>query len=567
MWPILIKADDLFLDANLGKWGRFIKTVDKNKSFVDIGFISKPPEYQGRHHEFSGWLNSINLNIVDFFDHGIMHHKDEYTQSSNDYYIEHFRLSNIFQRNVFSKDLQGFGAPYNSMSINFLEFFKERYKEKYIYYPDIVNGSDPSGMKYVSFKYHTSFELPKLKYDPSFAYFRATYSKAIGEHRPLVLQVHPNRWSDEGFVQFSEILTYIRRLGGCFLNARDFIHYTLPDLNAIVEISRVSKVGKWFEDRYSQDSLAVTRKLTAKILSCAGVDFRNLQNIADFGSGVGDWLYLLSSMNADANFFAIEPNKDLAEFAAKKLSKSGRTNIKVINCSYDKASLSDINLTLCNRALNYFNHVAYVKYLRDISAEGSRHYIGYQNIAFYLMGLLSALKSKNYDLASRRVNVLISSLEFFAGMLDRKTNETCVPVHELIELFRFFGFEFVGESHQEGIFSDRLGTVTGLVFNRVERRQEFKECSFEHIGLVDDINKTGRQNLKHNANKQNINYISQQLVLLKRGLLVSAENVIDHFKNSDNDRLEHILSIIVSFKLGLYNQCENLLLNCDYNDF
>lgn len=132
MWPILIKADDLFVNSDLGKWGGFINVVNKNKGHADIGFVSKYPDDNDSLDEFSRWLNTINLKRVSFFDHGVKHSRDEYSKFSESYYHDHIRLSRDFQKNIFGCELDGFGAPYNAMCTDFLKFFVKFCNTKYI---------------------------------------------------------------------------------------------------------------------------------------------------------------------------------------------------------------------------------------------------------------------------------------------------------------------------------------------------------------------------------------------------------------------------------------------------
>ncbi|UIN22249.1 hypothetical protein [Herbaspirillum frisingense] len=543
--------------------------VERNKACADIGFISNPPRDKGALNVFASWLSGINRDAFSFFDHGITHTLDEFRSESQEYYDAVFLHTQKSHQKIFGCTLDGFGAPFNSMGGYFLRYFAQHRQGQFIYYPDIVPAAELSGLAYVSHRYHLSFELREQGFNPSFEFFRKKYSRPVKERSPMVLQVHPNRWSDEGFDQFAEILTYLRRLGGNFMSVKDFVACTQPE-NDKLQARGADKVSgqSWFSSRYSADALTKTDELLEKICHATGQSWQALRTVADFGAGAGDWIYLLSGKSPDSRFFAIEPDSDLASVAEEKLRSSNRTNVRVLNTGFDTAVVSNVDLTLCNRALNYFDLPTYLDKLNQVSAPHGFHYVGYQDITFYLKGMLRALELENYDLARRRINVVISSMEYWAGLEERKTAEVCVSVHSLISLFNAAGHEFTAAPLAEEEAVSAVNGVSGLLFRRNETAErQAQSIALDHLGLAKAARNRGWPAVPSPTVIEKVAALSPHIEWIRKGDYSRTVTLFDRARPSEEQRPELILSIVSAFGLRKFALCRELLSLCNFKDF
>ena len=231
-FPVLIKVDDISLNSNLQHWSKFTDVIIKAKARADIGFISVRNDEAIK--EFESWYEKLNPNVFTFWNHGAYHKKEEFT-SDKKTAENSFSISRDIETKIFGAPLKGFGAPYNAINSGAVNTWKENSPAGYIYYPDIC-GYDISdnGYKYIPYRFHCSFERASHGMNPVYKYFRGTYKEIIDKKQPMVLQIHPARWNDQGFIEFYEILQYLRRLGATFCSPSNFLE--LLDFEIVNEL-------------------------------------------------------------------------------------------------------------------------------------------------------------------------------------------------------------------------------------------------------------------------------------------------------------------------------------------
>lgn len=228
-FPVLIKVDDLSLNSDLLHWSKFIKTIIDHNSYADIGFISYPG-FEEKILSFKNWLSTLDQNKFNFFNHGVYHKKNEFTENT-DSIKKSFTESALLEEKIFGRPLDRFGAPYNIFSKEAINIWIEQNPNGYFYYPDIIEEPPHSNYKNLLHKYHISFERKEFNMNPVYNYFISTYKKRIEEKEPTILQIHPARWNDDGFKEFEKILAYLNKSGADFCLPQQFLEKVSSNKN------------------------------------------------------------------------------------------------------------------------------------------------------------------------------------------------------------------------------------------------------------------------------------------------------------------------------------------------
>lgn len=470
-WPVLIKADDLSINSSLTAWNRFLDALASFKASCDIGLILKPAE-DSRINELRRWIEAPRNGLVSFFNHGAAHKREEFrSEADRSTFAELFRTLAERELRYTGRRLEGFGSPYNSLCAAAIAGYFDANPNGYIYYPD----RDPAHIgipmgRHVTFRYHVSFELKERGNDPSYEYFRRAHRGRIERRRPMVLQVHPGRWSDDGIEEFARILRYLRHLGAHLVTASQFIETCMPSQNATsAETPDViaKRAGGWFSQRFDDIELSRTSKLVEELLDGFSPSRFVGSSALDLGCGIGDWLYVLRRKAPFESLYGLEPKADVAALAQKILDADAPGKYRIVN--HAVGGLFDVvpgaGLTLCNRALTFIDIFDYIDCIEAHSMPSSLHFIGYQSISFYWIGMLAALTHDDLELARRRATVMLRSLRYLAGLDRGRGQEVVLPVGDLIAVLGAHGYvpvrRFPVQRHGSGVVM-----VEGLVFER-----------------------------------------------------------------------------------------------------
>lgn len=496
IWPVMIKADDMTYGPSQPAWTRLVALVQEEDAHVDIGFIFKPDASSDAIQAVRAWDASMGRHGYSFFNHGRAHTRDEFIEEGVDFDAV-FRQLRQFEFATFGEALNGFGAPFNSHCEAALASYQRMDSKAFVYYPDIENRQYAgSWQRAISFDYHVSFERKDEGYDPSFDYFRRSYARKIDALQPMVLQIHPRRWSAKGFEEFRKILTLLRERGATFVTPQRFIASTAAtrqsQRRSELELKmhgEVKHLGLWFESRYDATELDRTRAVIERTLG--GTDISG-DAVLDFGCGAGDWLYLLAERFGFRRLYGVDPSPAIAQAAQAALGK-----VPGVECRIFVAKMGDplegigpVSLTVCNRALTYIRVVDYLKAIAAVDGERTLHFIGCQTFMFYWTSFTSALKRGDADMARRRATVIRTSLEYRVGLWKSGAGEHFMSVRDLIAAASAGGYQLV---RQTPVDSDNEGNVRidGLGFRRRAHATELRRVHVDCLGLAQDLSAMG----------------------------------------------------------------------------
>lgn len=503
IWPVLIKADDMTCGVNQAAWTRLVRLAREEGAHVDIGFIFKRHSDEAKREAVREWGRQFGGRGYSFFNHGVDHTREEFSTPGADYKRVFAELRQL-ELATFGEALRGFGAPFNVHCDAAIAEYQRMDPQAFVYYPDI--GESHYGgdwLHAVSFDYHVSFERKEADYNPVFEYFRRSHAKRMDARQPMVLQIHPRRWSDVGFQEFRLILQLLRRRGATMVTPQEFMGLTAvreerrtPPAPAAVPsrgpteieqkmLAAVAHLDGWFVSRYEPAELDRTMRVIDRVLG--GTEFSS-GAVLDFGCGVGDWLYLLAKRFGFRTLYGVETHVDIARGAQAALPHAPVTDwqVFVTRVGEPLGGLKPVALTVCNRALTYMRITDYLQAIEAVGNDRTLHFIGYQTIHFYWKSFATALERGENELARRRAIVLGSSMDFLAGLPDGGTREHFMSVRDLCGAMESAGFEQV---RQAPVDADATGValVDGLLFARRSAMWPKTAVKVTSVGLAREL--------------------------------------------------------------------------------
>lgn len=207
---IIFKADDLNgLTENVKKLDRFVLSENICVSWGIIGTSLDNPTDD--YIKFvKDRLDSKNYH---FFNHGYLHlWKGEYEFYAKNYNEQHEyikKTQDLFLKNL-GTALDSFGAPCNKIDETTLSVLQAFPEIKFWYF------GLPNTNK-INLKRLADIENGVGK--PEFDYFYTNIMKlSIKKDQILVLQIHPNQWTKERFLEFSLCIKLLKKMKCSFVN-------------------------------------------------------------------------------------------------------------------------------------------------------------------------------------------------------------------------------------------------------------------------------------------------------------------------------------------------------------
>jgi Uncharacterized protein conserved in bacteria (DUF2334) len=220
---VILKADDLTFyssDVLSPNWFRFIDYI-KNQNIV-AGIGIKGYSLADGNSSYDALVTSLQRGgYFEIWNHGYTHLLngtnelgelyDEFQNTSYEYQQQHLMMTQNLAKAKLDLTLHTFGAPGNSIDDNTLRAIDQNNDIKVW-----LDGDDRS--KKVVLKEEGCFiEYPI--FSPSFQSFLTDYSSNKVYY---VFQVHPNKWSDRGFDEFTKIITHLKEADVTFITPYEY---------------------------------------------------------------------------------------------------------------------------------------------------------------------------------------------------------------------------------------------------------------------------------------------------------------------------------------------------------
>ena len=266
---------------------------------------------------------AIESGNIELFNHGFFHEKGAFLGADLGFQQEALSMTNHLCKEIYDFEIKSFGAPFNFLDDN------------------TMRACSSLGMEFVYF-YQNKFGLLSIPdraktnpgemngdpFDPVLEVITREYLKRINQ--PVIcLQIHPCRWSDDGFHVFSETIDWMREIGCEFISQTEYIRdfddrveeerhpsfdieeylFQIIDKNAELAIKkRKSKIrSKNLIERFDRRISSYTDLLTSYGFS--EEKSGKPMEILDLGCGLGHMSLAFAAKNRMSRVTAIDKKK------------------------------------------------------------------------------------------------------------------------------------------------------------------------------------------------------------------------------------------------------------------
>jgi len=207
---VILKADDLIYDKNKvisENWTRFLHYVVSEKIKTSVGLIVNSLEVEDE--KYPGLLKYLSrTGFIELWIHGYDHRLgavhpngesyDEFRNSSLEFQKEQLRKAIDLPKQKLELTMQTFGAPGNGIDSNTI-FALDSFDEIKVWFFGL------EGSQKLVLGRSADMEYPVGNPD---------YESFVKNHdltsRYIVFQIHPNMWDENQFVEFKQIISYLK---------------------------------------------------------------------------------------------------------------------------------------------------------------------------------------------------------------------------------------------------------------------------------------------------------------------------------------------------------------------
>lgn len=222
---IILKADDFTFDAYYvitPRWQTFLNYVMDNNLRAGLGLVGKSlTEGNVIYYKYLKEIN--NTGYFEIWNHGYSHEvnsKDENGNTYHEYWNTSFEYQkgNLVRTQYLAEDklgiqLKTIGTPGNAYDENTLKAIDEI----------------PELSIWIFGNYKSSKFIISERSDVEFPALNPDYNKFILNYDPhkeyLVLQIHPNSWTEDRFSQFNNIVQFLKQQKVSFVTPYQYYEY------------------------------------------------------------------------------------------------------------------------------------------------------------------------------------------------------------------------------------------------------------------------------------------------------------------------------------------------------
>lgn len=293
---IIIKADDLgHLSATIEpRWQQFVDYIVDNDMKAAIGIVTDSLESAGT--DYTNWIRALHdSGTIEFWNHGYDHSRDpaeiptwwEFKNKDYAWQKFHFQQGMILAEEKTGIIFRTFGSPYNQNDLTTVQVLEEDPNLRIWLFPQSTSGSSKLIMPRIS-----AVNIEQATGVVEYAPFAANYPAYSGED-VLVLQCHPSQWDDTSWVEFIQIVDYLKADGATFTTPTDY--YGIEDngkaiyldinvdseLGARYQIHRSTDLATW--ERYGSQFFGTGGQMTVQgpFYGIGSVFYRSVQLPAD----------------------------------------------------------------------------------------------------------------------------------------------------------------------------------------------------------------------------------------------------------------------------------------------
>jgi peptidoglycan/xylan/chitin deacetylase (PgdA/CDA1 family) len=224
---ILLKLDDITTDGASGKlpisprWQRTADFIEKNNLKAGFGIIGFSLEQDNP--AYFKWIKDLDQRgAIEFWNHGYTQRKNEdkfgeFEQGSAEAQQALLEKTQRLAKERLGITLRAFGEHWSGVT--------EETQKALDAIPDnriwLYGPKNPTSYKKLSLSRILGLENPTFVPDPE--KFKTLYEKNAATAPVLVLQGHPNQWTDERWEGFVKIIDFLKSKGCVFMKPMEYM--------------------------------------------------------------------------------------------------------------------------------------------------------------------------------------------------------------------------------------------------------------------------------------------------------------------------------------------------------
>lgn len=530
---ILIKADDFTSSQKEGercRWKMLNDLVMEKDIPISLGVIGSRIErnFFNEDEVLDSIRPGIGAGNIELFNHGFFHDKARiFRGSSLQWQQECIERTNALCEHIYGIWPDTFGAPFNFLDENTVKACSSLGMEL-VYFGSSGHGVIAMGERAKVNPGETNGE----PFDPIMEVIAEQYDNRWRTESVLCIQIHPCRWTDQGFEVFSEIIDWLHSFGCEFINQSDYIrefdgregvqNRIVPcEIESHLQSNIAERVREVVLDNseeisseYLKNKINGNMEDYSKILSDSGISeqaFGGPIRILDIGCGLGHMSLAFATSNRLSRVKALDYRKSNIGILEKIIDRSTlQTRIEPVTEMAENMEIAPnrFDASLMIVSLNYMlNHEEVIRRLSLSSKIGSRHLLRYHHNGHFFnreMQLEEVDKSRQWareHAASTLYTIGAHGLE--------KPGQLALDSENIIALFNNAGFGLEKISRTPDISGNFTQSAKYIFVKEQERgiaiAQKLNEGDFEsvkelydaghHLAVFEFLNNLDREDL------------------------------------------------------------------------
>ncbi|HEY8966618.1 MAG TPA: DUF2334 domain-containing protein, partial [Candidatus Methylacidiphilales bacterium] len=226
---VILKLDDLTRVSP--RWQKVFDLAKERNIKVTAGIICNSLESdKGDKTAYYSWIKGLQqTGLVEFWLHGYTHRqwkdadgKDvwEFKGASYEEQKEHITRSQQLAKEKLGFAFKAFGAPFNCIDDNTLKALSEDPDLKVMLYGDPADASKVPNLTILN---RTMMNIESPLFIPNCERVQFFYPRLAPSHPYLMIQGHPDQWTDDRFVEFVKIVDFLQSKGVRFVTPSEWL--------------------------------------------------------------------------------------------------------------------------------------------------------------------------------------------------------------------------------------------------------------------------------------------------------------------------------------------------------
>jgi len=229
------------------------------------------------------YIDAKNIDgdqLFEVWNHGLEHVTDEYSGTTYEYQKLHFDQATQLMKGFLNVQMHSFGTPYNNSDATTNTVMSEDSNYKVF----LLGSTSPSSSTGI-INLTKRVNMESATGDPSYSYFITNYIAKKDTYKEyMILQGHPNQWTETEIEEVNQIIQFLRSEGCEFVLPYDYyrsLSLTAPTNLSIQKLSGNGVKLLWNDNTNSEYNYKIER-------STDGINWINIATCAENSTNYSD---------------------------------------------------------------------------------------------------------------------------------------------------------------------------------------------------------------------------------------------------------------------------------------